>query len=439
MHKTSVVIICGIAAAACAKKPTSAGGGNGAKVSLQLAVVGGGSASRDATHTSLARDTANKNVSATGAGLESLKLHIGNVQICQNITTSGTAIATTSGCLTLYQGPVDTALANTDLTAAIAEAAAVTDGYIDLMDPASRAALSQTVTVTAADAHDYNYGLVSWDPPIKVKATLTDPADGTTPVLYTQPGAASAACSVNNNVYGCVLASTPLSSGPAAEAIFSANGNIAFKFQKPLTISADDVTNQTAYALTLAFNPNGIVQGVMAPGATNFPPLSDGISLTPSSGYNIGNTISFVGAQMAAIFYKSSTQVMRESYSAQLTAPDGAKFALRIEFYTLADDPDHAIYGVSAATIPTADTTSGYLVGYEQIDGITTHSDSSIDLLDYQGTAQITNFVRSQTQGTVQTTPALIACGSPMSLLGCTGATGGPISATFTLDALTAL
>jgi hypothetical protein len=47
-----------------------------------------------------------RDVSATSAGLASLKLHISQIELREDVTFNGTA-ATPSNCIALYQGQVD--------------------------------------------------------------------------------------------------------------------------------------------------------------------------------------------------------------------------------------------------------------------------------------------------------------------------------------------
>lgn len=366
-----------------------------------------------------------ENVYAIGGGLTSLKLYITTIVICEDIERMGTGYGRMTGCLSLHQGPAQgSSITGADVAAAISAANASDEGFIDVMDPDSRDQLSQTVALTDADARSYAHGMISWATPVKVKATLVDPADGTTPVMYTK-ASAPGTCQVNSNPeYDCAVTEDPLTSPPAEEAVFANHLDVIFKFQRPFTISPEDIAAGKHYALALAFNPHGLVQGVASPGATNFPPLTDN---TIGDGYNVGNSISLVGAQLAPIFYASDVQVLRESYIATLPHGGGGSHDLRIELYTLSDDP--TVYGVSTATIPNADT-DGYLVGYHTIYEIETNADDSINLLDYEGTAQISDFTRVTSEGA--TTTAKMLC-EPVNMA-CTA--GDLVDVTFRLDAL---
>lgn len=357
-----------------------------------------------------------RNVMATGSGLKSLKMLFTRIAICKDVTFHGTA-REPSGCLSLYQKEVDNDLVNTlNPSVAIAKALTVTEGYIDVMDPQSLAVLKQSAPLklveedgksAESDAGEYNWGVVEFALPIKVTASLVDPSDTSKEVLFTKPSS-SGTCRVNNNPeYACAIATSALTSSPAEEATFASGAGVAFKFQKPLVISEDDIKNGKVFNIKIAFNPNGLLQGVTPNGATNFPPYTDN---SIGNGYNLGNTLALVGAQFSAVFHESDAKVMRETYLATIPASGGnGSFDLRVEMYFLDTDPDRTIYGVSVATLPTADF-SGYLVGYQTIKSINTGADGSIDLIDILDVESIKGLKRLMTVG--ETTSAQLACDS---------------------------
>jgi|GEM_PF-6806610 len=388
-------------------------------------------------------------VPASGTNLKSLKLHINDIQICKDITLNGTAMSRASGCITLYRAPENQRLSDTaNIKEALRAAGEGDTGFIDLMNPASLQALNQSVAITQENIGAYNYGIMNVSGPVKVKAIMVDPNDGTTPVLYTK-ATAPGDCAVNNQqAYSCAVATSAMTNAPAEEAIFNGAGGGAMvtKFQQPFNITEEDINNRQNYSLTLAFNPDSLVQGVTSGGATNFPPMTDA---TVNNGYNLGNTMTLVGAQFAGIFYKTSAgsivaatptstagqdpNVVRESYLGTYTLPGGNGTAsLRVEFYSLSSDPQKSIYGVSTATIPTANTKT-YLIGWQRIYGVTTNSDGTINLLDYQGNNVLSNFKRVTTIGA--STQGAIACDTV--LFNCTS--GTPFSQTFKLASLGAM
>ena len=106
----------------------------------------------------------------------------------------------------------------------------------------------------------YNYGIITWSLPIKVKATLPL-GDGT--FLYTHDGETLSETIGNDNfVRYYTKASSSLGVGPAEEAVvLLGNGGNWFKFQNPLTVTSADVEERRQWVLDLVFNPEGIVKG----------------------------------------------------------------------------------------------------------------------------------------------------------------------------------
>lgn len=411
-------------------------------------------------------------VPASGKNLKSLKIHIDNIQICKDLTLNGTAFSNTQGCVTIYQGPSNQRLNNTtNIADALAAAAESDDGFIDLMNAESLKKLNQSINIRPDSAGAFKYGIVNVSGPIKATAVMVDPADGMTPVLYskaTRPGE----CGVNNNPkYACAIATSSMTSAPAEEAIFIGinGGGMITKFQQPFLISEDDIRNRQTYALTLAFNPDSIIQGVTSGGATNFPPMTDA---SINDGYTLGNTMALVSPQVAAVFYKTSNgnivtatptptpatspaatglvnnqtpamltrpislaagedpNVLRESYEGTYSLSGGNGTAqLRIEFYSVSNDPEKTIYGVTTATIPNASTQT-YLIGWQRVYGISTNSDGTINLLDYQGQKLLSNFRRTTTVGA--TTEGQLACDTV--ILNCTA--GSTFNQSFVLSSL---
>src|SRR5207248_1964570 len=103
-----------------------------------------------------------------------------------------------------------------------------------------------------------NWGLIRVAKPVKVTATLVDPADDVTPVLYTK-AANPGLCHVGvNPAYDCAIAVSPMNAPPAQESIFIAYPDNVFRFGQPFVVTSNDVANGTQFSLVLAMNPNGL-------------------------------------------------------------------------------------------------------------------------------------------------------------------------------------
>lgn len=337
------------------------------------------------------------NAAAIGPNLKSLKVFIDGISICQDLQVNGTATGNATGCLQLFnRAPLPNwPTSGSDLAGQLAAAKASTDGWVDLMDPLSRATLQKQILIQAGDAREYNWGLVSAPSVVKVTATVARTGTPDAGVLYTHEGTAQS-CSVNNTPYSCVVSSKPLDQAPAEEAIFAGGLTGWFKFQAPFTISADDVDAGIAFSLDLAFDPDALVQGVTAPGATNFPPLSD--NAVGANGADGGaNTMSLATVAMAPIAHKSSSKVMKETYAGTVTT-SGDTYDLRIELFYLSDDPQKTIYSVNVAAIPNANTQS-YIAGAPYAYYLKTNLDGTITLENWDHSANYAGLKRGSQVG----------------------------------------
>jgi hypothetical protein len=199
---------------------------------------------------------------ASASGLESLKYHIGSIAICEDLDVSGSGFQNPRGCLSVFQsdpGAYQYGLQD-DWTPLATQARQSDDGFVDLLSASSRATLGGSTTLTYDHVRSYNYGIINWALPIKVKATVPL-SDGTT--LYTHDGTSTFTVNSSNNSREYFTApSASLLSGPAEEAVvILPNGGNWFKFQAPLTITEEDIKERRSFVLDLVFNPDGIVKG----------------------------------------------------------------------------------------------------------------------------------------------------------------------------------
>jgi hypothetical protein len=291
------------------------------------------------------------NVAATGPSLQSLQYYVTEIQICEDLTVTGTAFSDPTGCLQLFSHPEPANWTRdpNDLTDRLAAARASTDGWVDFMSANSRATLTQSTPLSAGDARSYQWGLITALPIVKVTATATQAGSNGDNPLYTHDGTTQI-CSVNNQSYTCVVSPTPLTQAPAEQAVFGGNVTGWFRFQAPFTISAGDISGGVRYSLDLAFDPDGLVQGVTNPGATNYPPLMDSATGAGTGGGG-ANTMSIAQIAMAPIAHHSSAQVMKETYRGTVTSPTDS-FDLRVELFYLSDDPNKSIYTDLERRIP---------------------------------------------------------------------------------------
>jgi hypothetical protein len=284
-------------------------------------------------------------------GLTNLSYFIVAISVCETLDANGSGFSNPQGCLTLYNNPAPTEyqyMPDMDYSGMAASARTDSDPthFVNLLDPAARATLESTTSLTSNDAHDYNWGLIGWVPVVKVQAEL--PIDGGT--FYSHDGTS------RQGQFGYVTdAATSLTEGPAELAtVLHANGGSSFRFQNPLHIDAAALAANQELALDLVFNPEGLIKGFSAdtagPGQ-----LQDAA----------GNRLATPPLALTPIPHTGDDTVEREAYVMHFDT-GGAQFDVRFDLYSLANDPNHTVYGVENQTLYTAGT-SDWIMDFPKI------------------------------------------------------------------------
>jgi hypothetical protein len=372
---------------------------------------------------------------ASASQLLSLKYFIAGIQICQSMTTQGSAYTSQSGCAMLFGGPTDATLNPTSgfgsagYAAMASYAATATTGFIDLMDPTSRATIATggTIGTPSVPAGAYNWGIIQWSYPIKVTASMTTSA-GT---LYTRPGTTD-----SNNL---TTASTSFTSGgtggatPQEGVVSLPNGGTWIKFQSPFNVVATDTVS-----VALAFNPDNLIRGFYVTGGAT-PPSNlsyyDGASKS-------GDAINVPFLDMTPIPLRGSDQAIVESYltnnssSPYTISGTTDTFQIRLELYYNSSDTTKAISGATIRVIPQQN--SQYSTDIQKIASITAGAGGTLSFNDYSGAAIISGFTRQTALN--GTTTASIPCGNSTSNFTPSGcASGSSLTPTFVLTAVNAL
>jgi hypothetical protein len=338
--------------------------------------------------------------SASAASLESLKYLIRSIQVCEDMQPQGSGFQNPSGCLELYRGN-ESALAydlNQDWTPLVEQARQVTDGYVDLMDADARSALGTSTQLTSAHVRDYNYGIITWALPVKLKASVAL-ADGS--FLYTHDGlGTSEVLGVDMVRNYFTEAGSSLRSGPAEEAVvLLPNGGNWFKFQQPLAITEDDVTQGRDWVLDLVFNPDGIVKGYEGEY------VSGSLRNSADGGASV-RSIHVPMLDLVPVPHRLSEHVVRESYVGHVDLGTTG-FDVRLELYSV-EGGSGAVLGVDAKSLVTAESTEippemSKISYVTEADG-----GSALDFGSWSGTSIITGFQRVTSPG--ERTHAGIVC-----------------------------
>lgn len=360
----------------------------------------------------------------------SMKYYITNIAICQKMEIDGSGYKNATGCIPLYSGSNPAAFMEGDDTSLdflpmAAAARASDDGFIDLMDPISRAKLSTNTSITEDQVGSYQYGTINWALPIKIRADIPITGGGT---FRTADGPTVSRNSGRNYTYKTTYPGDFSTNLKATETIVMLpNGGTFFKFQKPLVISKDDVVGKSQFQLDLAFNPDGLLKGYSSPGNGSDP----NVSLTDS----VHNGIEVPFIDLGPIPHRSDDQVIKESYSAQVDSGLD-HFNVRIELYYLKSDPSKSIYAVEAKTLINGQTTQ-QVPSFPRVVSVLTAKDGSLEFDTWSSMGVVTGFARGNKVG--DSVSALINCGNPALGGFYTTSCTSSISANFNLDQIVTL
>ena len=350
----------------------------------------------------------------TASGLKSLKYYISGISICQSMSvTGGTAFSAPQGCISIYSPAVNpdpkyTYIPDTDYSSMGDVARANTDGFIDLMDPASRAKLSTSTNITEDNVGEYNFGIVTWYPVVKMTAEV--------PVTSSPTGYFRTSDGVSSHKSGL----TTVFDGDfstvevASEAVtVLGNGGNWFKFQKPLSITQKDVDNKAAFALDLTFNPEGLVKAIGAGygDGCGTCSLKDTVA-NPANAMAAGGNMFTPppGIALIPIAHKSDDVVMKEVYLGSVEGSNSRGmdvFDLRVELYYLKSDPTKSIYGAEVHTLINEKTNS-FVYDFSKISFIKNNTDGTLDLQKYDAESVLSSLARKSSVG--DETVATIRC-----------------------------
>jgi hypothetical protein len=295
---------------------------------------------------------------ATPLTLESLQYRFQRIQICRDLQTTGSGYNNPTDCMTIYSEQDPEQYDNFGYD----EAKADTTHYVDLMDSTSLEKLSSQLQLTSKDAHEYNYGVINWYQPIKVKASVTvaEAGQATSTTVYTKDGPMVTELIGMDNFKKFITRSANVTTGPAELAIIRHNnGGSWFKFAKPFVVTDDDIKNKTNFKLDLAFNPDAIVKAVKnggngqimgVPDAT-FPDIGLDHPSYPSTYYSFEVPM----IALNPIAHPVDKHVRKDTYLVHVNLTEDL-FDMRIEVYSLDGDPKKTVFGVDFETLLTAET-----------------------------------------------------------------------------------
>ncbi len=263
------------------------------------------------------------------SNLSGLKYYITDISICKSMAINGTGYSGQSGCISVFSQEhaydYDTFIAD--------GAAQETEKFIDLMNAADLAKLTKTTYLTGEHVGDYYYGKVDHYRPVKVTASVKLNNDTT---VYTKNGTSEwISGSGINATY--VTKVDDITEGPAEESIVVLpNGGAWFKFEKPFTLTAEDVENETTFQMKLAFNPEGVIKAYNQ---------TSGNQVIQDDTSNYGIVVPLM--PFTPVIYRASETAKKESYLFSYTGTNVStfnSFDFRLELYTVDEDTSNSIY-----------------------------------------------------------------------------------------------
>ncbi len=324
----------------------------------------------------------------TASDLESLKYYITDISICKSMTINGTGYSGQSGCISVYRQSQDY-----DYDTFVAEdAAQETEKFVDLMSASDLAKLAKTTYLSEEHTGDYYYGKVDHYRPVKVTASIKLNDDTT---VYTKNGTSTWISGSGINA-AYVTQVSDITQGPAEESIVVLpNGGSWFKFEKPFTITSEDVENETTFQMKLAFNPEGVIKAYNQ---------TSGNQAIQDTDNNYGIVVPLM--PFTPVIYRLSETARKESYLFSYTSTNAStynSFDFRLELYTIEEDTSNSIYAADTLTLLIRDYDDTYtdVTHVYRPFSVAASSDSTpvYSFVNYLDDNFITNFTRSTNAG----------------------------------------
>jgi hypothetical protein len=284
----------------------------------------------------------------TEAGLESFQVAIEAIFLTRDITLTGSGWTNPQGYLGFYEARDLMTPDHSLLTPANALNPAYDHFFVDFMTAAGRERIANTATFTEAELGEYNFVVVNWAYPFRVRAAV-DLGDGHS--VYTKPG-------VYDSAIGGSVSAADMLTGPAETAVaVKPNGGTWFRLLRPLTLTSADLNTTTLVHDTtrrdsaghvidtlvpagqlnvmLVFNPDGFLTGWDEPFVDG-----GGVNHAEIQGPGgVGNIhVPFLDASVIA--FRTGEEVWRESYlfTGEDPGVPGFRTRTRVEIYSVGDN-----------------------------------------------------------------------------------------------------
>jgi hypothetical protein len=378
------------------------GDGSVAKIRMTPNIVAGSSTGASSDGKVSATSSALRIGSPGAAQLMSLKYYVTSIQLCQWVDQMGTAFSAAEGCISLYDTP-DMSPDYNDYTVSDAQHDDAPGRFVDLMTAEGQALLRhpKTLEIPVADpdakegevpksqAGVYRFGLINFYRPIRVTAEFPI-LGGSGDYFRTR-----AVTNIHEGTTGdgqFNTASVEIDdtlSGPTEETTYMLdNGGSLFTFQKPFSITQEDVDAQAEIKIDLVFNPENFGQ------AYDSAPCDVNASWTKICDPKNSVVIDMPYVRMNPVPRKAGEQTRKETYLMDYDTSS----KLRIELYYNDADEEAGIQGVDSAVVymgmPDHYDNNVIASNFVSQTGSVTSDDASVTLMDYKHDANLEGLIR---------------------------------------------
>lgn len=356
--------------------------------------------------------------SNTAAQLISLQYFVTRINLCENLTISGSGYSGMLNCITVF-GSSDASNAYDTFKVADAESD-TSASWIDLMDATSIAKVS--ASAAAITPGTYNYGIIETRKPIKMNAAVT--VGNVSSTLKTCAGGTVTATGTAESLLETRTVSDMTTCTQGTAVIGTHGGGRWFKFQNPIVLAASK-----SYDLDLAFNPAAAVSGGVA---------SIGGWGTEATYQETNGTYVMIPPQLALgpVLRESTQKTIREQYT--ISGISGVSGQVVVDLYYPGTVADVGTATVAAAvTTFVHDSSATTFTKIASPYSVTRETDGTFSLKDHAGGVIVSGLTRSTTAttGAVQT----VSVGQSIFISGGLSAGSSTVSATATFTGLTKL
>ena len=315
-------------------------------------------------------------------GLTSLQYFITRINLCEDLTVSGSGYSGSKGCVTVYSAGNGE---NAYDTYKIVDASTDTTNYIDVMSGTSIAAATGKAVDIAPST--YKYGIIEHRKPIKLNANITLPNGSV--ILKTCSGGTVTSTGSDTSLRENTVVSSMTSCTQALISLGGGGGGQWFKFQNPIPFEKGK-----SYDLDLAFNPRGVLAAQVNSGGGTF--YSDGsyMMIAPS-------------LSLVPIVREASTQkTYREQY--EISSMSGVNGLILVDMYFAGSKSDvgsGTIQGASTRFINSSTATS-HVTLYNPY-GVTV-SGGTVSFQNYEGVSYLSGLTRATSETAVSAGTATV-------------------------------